>query len=1198
MIDIRIVVVMKYKLLKRYKYMYNFQKLDLSKQKKMRSQIYRIMRLTCFILIFFMLPISATVYSQVTKLDVRMENVSVKDVFKSIEAQSEFRFFYSDDLGFVNQRITVDMKNVTVDDVLSKMLDQSNLTYRIFENNLIVVTPVGTIRQGIVITGKVTDEKGESLPGASVVIKGTTQGTVTDFNGAYTFSVPNADAVLVFSFMGYTTQEVIVGDRRSINVTLREDTQQIEEVVVVGYGTQRRINLTGAVDVVSSEVFENRSMSNTSQALQGVVPNLNISLEDGKPTRSANFNIRGTTSIGQGGSALVMIDGVEGDPAFLNPNDIESVTVLKDAASAAVYGARGAFGVVLITTKQPQKGKTTVNYTGNYSFQSIARNPEFVTDAVTYLEHFRAAYVGRTGTVPGSINNDIQAYNDEWLERMREWKASGQGPKVEILPDGSYEYYSNTDWFALLHKDRTLVQDHNLNVSGGNEKSTFYVSGRYYDFGGLYNFDPDVYKSYNLRAKGSLKAYDWLELNTNAEYANTFYHMPYQSYRRDANIIRMMQVESFPSMPMYNPDGSFTRAGAGTLGAFVHGNNYEDNDRKLFKNTIGFRTNFLNNTLRVIGDYTYRYDSRERFYKRMPVPYYEKITATSPTMRGNTNQIYEAMWHTMYTASNVYAEYENTFAQKHYLKAMAGWNYETSTYKGQSIRQDGLYFENAESFNLAEGEDSLGASYRRWRTAGTFFRLNYAWMNRYLLEVNGRYDGSSRFPTEQQWGFFPSISGGWRLSEEPFWNVSKDIISDVKFRVSYGSLGNGNISPYAYLEELSFNKSGLLLDGALNRRTQSSSPIPTGLTWERATTSNFGLDMGFLKGRLRFNGDYYIRRTTDMYTVGPELPQIFGAGAPKGNYAAMTTNGFELTLSWQDNFSLAGKPFRYQVRGMLFDYVSTIDKFYNPTKRFTQHYEGKIIGELWGFRTDGLFQEDPAPSDYINTIYSASGDNMWRAGDLKVRKLDKSGDNMITKGEQTVDNPGDMTIIGNTEPRYQYSFTANADWNGFFFSVFFQGVGKQNWDSSQGENSFWGQYNRGYNQIPAWHIGNYWTPDNRNAYLPRYAQSNNTISSSGGTTPNDRYMQNVAYLRLKNIQIGYSLPQAWISKISMKSAKIYISGENLASWSPIYKVAKNFMDVSTIQGYTDSDQDSSYNDGPGNVYPLLKTVSLGISLTF
>lgn len=1167
------------------------------------------MRFFLLVVAFTTLFLQVSLAGKAQHVTINRNNAALSEIFRIINTQTGFSVV-SNSPELTAIRVSVNVQNVNVEEALSASLEGLPYAFRIVENNIFIryeeaseapqpaVLAANTIQQREV-TGIVQSATSfEPLGSVTIMDRNGVMIGQTDAEGRFRVAVRDNDERLAFSSLGYMRQEVAVGSASFLNVRMRPTIDNIDEVVVVGYGQQRKVNLSGAVEAVGSEVFENRSMSNTTQALQGVVPNLNISLEDGKPNRSSAFNVRGTTSIGQGGSALVLIDGVAGDPAFLNPNDIESVSVLKDAASAAIYGARGSFGVVLITTKRPQQGRATINYTGNYSLQSQAMKPEFVTDAVTWLEHFRASYYNRQGTVPTSINNNTQYYSDEWLDRMRDWKASGEGPKTEILPNGNYEYYGNTDWMGMLFKERTLAQDHNLSISGGSERSDFYVSGRLYDFGGLYNFDPDTYRSYNLRAKGSLQALDWLRFTNNMEFSNNNYHMPYSAQGRSANIQRYIEVNAFPSLPMYNPDGTYTRGGAATLGAFADGNNYQDNNRNQFRNTVGMQSSFFDNKFRVLGDFTFRYDNRDFFWKRVKVPYFQNANAANPSYMGDINGIiYEWMSYTLYTASNLYGEFEDTFADKHYLKAMAGWNYETSNYKANSIQRNQLLLESAESIQLATGESiTPGASVTRWRTAGGFFRVNYGFQDRYLVEVNGRYDGSSRFPSDQQWGFFPSVSAAWRLSEEPFWNVNRNLFSDVKFRGSYGSLGNGNISPYQFLELLSIGTSGRVIDGGLNKRTSAPAPIPTGLTWERATTTNVGLDLGLLNGKLRFNGDYYIRKTTDMYVAGPTLPDIFGATSPKGNYADMTTRGFELTLAWQDQFNLAGKPFNYNVRTSLFDYVSTIDEYNNPTKRFTDYYAGMRVGEIWGFETDGLFQSDPAPGEYINTIFNAHADGVWRAGDLKIRNRDGSADNMITKGDQTVDNPGDMTIIGNAEPRYQYSVNLGAEWNGIFFSAFLHGVGQQDWYPGS-ETAFWGQYNRGYNQIPAWHIGNYWTEDNPDAYLPRYSQYNGTLGYSNHV-PNDRYLQRVSFVRLKNLQVGYKLPTAWVSKIGLGNARVYLSGENLASWSPLYKRAKNFMDVSSATGNTDSDLNSSYNQGAGNSYPLLKTFSFGISLTY
>ena len=597
------------------------------------------------------------------------------------------------------------------------------------------------------ITCIVSDEFG-AVTGANVKVKGTTIGNITDTEGKVVLHNVAPDATLVISYVGYITLEIPVNNQKTISVILREDTQALSEVVVVGYGTQKKINLTGAIEQVGKEVFDNRSVTNVAQALEGAVSNLNISLEDGKPDRSASFNVRGTTSIGQGGSALVLIDGVEGDPALLNPNDIANVSVLKDAASAAIYGARGSFGVVLITTKSPEKGKTSINYTGNFSMRSPTVTPDNVTDGVTWAEHFRESFYNFNRVLPTKINAQ-QEYSDEWLEKFRQRKAQGIKEEVVIEDNGTYTYYGNTDWYDLLYKDQSFAQDHNVTIQGGNEKGDFYISGRYYGFDGLYNYNPDTYDSYNLRAKGSLQVFDWLKVNNNMEFSNSDYHQPYVS-SYSINIQRYIEVTGFPTIPVSNPDGSHTYSSAYSIGAFKDGNNYQDTNKKLFKNTAGFSTNFFNNRFRINGDLTLRYGTSLRDRKRVPVTYSTAVGSVS-SINTTRNDATEINSNTFYTATNLYAEFEDTFNEAHYFKGMAGYNYETQKFRDLHVERNGLLLEDAESINLALGESIItAANAKNWRIAGMFFRFNYGYKDRYLLEFNGRYDGSSKFPTNEQ----------------------------------------------------------------------------------------------------------------------------------------------------------------------------------------------------------------------------------------------------------------------------------------------------------------------------------------------------------------------------------------------------------------------------------------------------------------
>ncbi len=1158
-------------------------------------KIYRIMKLICVFMFVALLQVSASSYSQTMRLNLNGKNLSLERVFEMIEDQSEFSFIYNLSQVDLSEKVDVDFKNQQVEIILDEVLQGTDITYTI-DNRLIIIHKDGVAdgktslqgEQSGVVTGKVNDSDGQPLPGVTILIEGTTTGTVTDIDGNYSLSDVPIDATLQFSFVGMKTQEIAVQSRTTINVTLEVDAIGLEEVIAVGYGTQKRVNLTGAVDQVTEEVFENRSVSNVTQALQGVVPNLNIKISDGKPTRSSSFNVRGRTSIGQDGSALVLIDGVEGDPSLLNPNDIASVSVLKDAASASIYGARGTFGVVLITTKAPKKGKITVNYTGNFSIQSPAVLQDNVTDGYVWSERFREAYYAwnNYSKLPSKINK-TQAYSDAWLQTFKERKEQGITEEVVVEDDGTYTYFGNTDYYDVLYRKHSFAQEHNVMISGGNEISDFYISSRLYDYNGLFQYNSDVYQTANIRAKGSLQAYKWLKITNNMEFTDMTYHNPI-NVGEGGSIWRNIADEGHPSSPIYNPDGSLTMSSAYNVGDFIYGKNGIDTQKRVLKNTTGFNAKFLNDKLRINGDFSFRNYDNNSVQKRVPVPYSKKA-GTTVWLSEKYNDYKVSDRNTFYTATNIYAEYEETFADNHYFKGMVGYNYETSEYESNYIQRNGLLLEDAESLNMALGESiTTSAGYEKWRIAGTFFRLNYSYNDRYLLEVNGRYDGSSKFPEDQQYAFFPSVSLGWRLSEESFWNVDRRIISDVKLRGSYGSLGNGNVSSYSFQELFSINTSGRVLNGAKNKYTSAPAVIPKSLTWETATTADFGLDFSMVNSKLRFTGDYYVRKTTDMYTVGMTLPDVFGASSPKGNYADMTTKGWEIAINWQDKFLLADKPFNYQIRATLHDYKSTIDRYNNATNSLSDYYEGMTLGEIWGYKTDGLFQSQGEIDSYVNTIIKSSSNGTVYPGDIKF--VDLNGNSRIDYGDKTVDNPGDQVILGNSEPRYIYSFMLDADWNGFFFSAFFQGVGKQNWYPSK-ESGFWGQYNRPYNNLPKWHLNNYWTEDNRDAYLPRYAGYNNSLK----TVVAERYLQSVAYLRLKNFQVGYTIPQSLTSKIHMQNARIYISGENLWSWSPLYKRTRDF-DVTNTQG---SDPDlTSGTSGDNYSYPLMKSISLGLSITF
>jgi TonB-linked SusC/RagA family outer membrane protein len=1061
------------------------------------------------------------------------------------------------------------------------------------------ILPLHLAAQNNNIKGKVTDVTGAPLQGVSVMVNtpdGQRAGTTTDANGEFTVSAPANATELIFSYTGMENVTQRIAGRNAINVQMASTNAELQQVIVVGYGTQKRVNATGAVDQITSKNLENRPTPNLTQGLQGLIPNLNLKMMDGKPTQSPSYNIRGATSIGQGGSALVLIDGFEGDPSLINPNDIESISILKDAASAAIYGARGVFGVVLITTKKGVKGRTSVTYSSNYALKSPVTKPDVVTDGYLWAKMFSEAFVNGDGSFPQNVNK-TQKFSQAYLNEFKRRAESGQPyNEIEVDPNtGEYTYYGSTDYYDALYKKNTAAFENNISVSGGGERATFLVSGRFLKQDGLFRYNSDDYNMKNLRARGSIEVFPWLTFENNMDYSTMNYHNPI-NVGEGGGIWRNIADEGHPTMPLLNPDGTLSFSSVYTVGDFMYGKNGIDTRREVFRNITGLRSRFFNNKFRVNVDFTFRNTDNLRNQKRVQVPYsnFKGVTSYVGT---TTNDLLSDDRKTRYLATNAYAEYENNFGD-HYLKAMVGYNYEQSTFNRVAVQRNGLIFENATDLNLALGQAiTTNGGYEQWAIVGGFSRLNYAFKDRYLLEINARYDGSSKFPLDQQYGFFPSISAGWKINKESFWNVSHRAISELKLRASYGSLGNGNIASYAFQEVFNISQSGVILNGSRPQTTRNPGVLPEGLTWETSTTTNIGLDLAMLSGRLSFTGDAYTRKTTDMFTTGLTPPAVFGAGTPKGNYADLTTRGWETSLTWNDKLGNSKKPFGYSVRLTLSDNKSKIDRYNNPDKLLNDFYEGQTLGEIWGYETEGFFVDaaDVASHAKQNPEMRASPTNLWYPGDIKLADLNK--DNLINRGENKVGNSGDRRIIGNSSPRYSYGANLGADWNNISFSVFFQGIGKQQWYPSTEAEMFWGQYNRPYNNIPKFHLGNMWTPENTNAYFPRTmsrAASNATTRTLG--VAQTRYLQNVAYLRMKNIQVGYNLPSELISRIGARSFRIYFSGENLFTYSPMYKIVKNTIDVENAVA---GDQDlNSGNPGDGYNYPLLKSFSFGINLTF
>lgn len=1120
-------------------------------------------------------------------------NKSLGEVFQYIESQSNLRFYYESNVAYDPYAGTLSGKQ-TVADLLMNLAEHNKLVFT--QTNNIIAVARKSIQQPGQLTGQVRDAEGQPLGGATLYISELGQTLVTNDQGRFSYEGMPGHYTLEVRYISYTTQQrtfrLDAGKTTELFINMSSEGNEIDEVVVVGYGTQRKINLTGAVSQVGAEVFEDRPMANTTRGLQGVLPNLNIRMIDGKPTRGAEYNVRGTTSIGAGGSALVLIDGVSGDPNLLNPNDIESVTVLKDAASAAIYGARGSFGVILITTKNAKSGTNVISYTGSYTNNRRTISPNMVTNGYEWAKGFDEAF---------NAWNDYQAHPQKinasfpfslaYLDELKRRNDDPSLPKVDIDPTtGEYIYYGNTDWFQELYADNNPATEHALAFSGAEGKIDYYLSGRYYFQKGIFHHNPDNFNTYNLRAKLGSDVRSWLRIDNNMEFSQQDYHYPILNNAWNSPVWRSLTDATFPMVTMYNPDGTMSEYASASVGGFLTKKNASVTNQRLIRNTTKFRANLIDKILNLNGDYTfsYRNDVDQRTF--IPVAYsrYPGVEAVQ-----GENKINERLGRTYYSGANLYLDYQQDLGA-HSFGGVMGVNYESTKFINRYFQRDGMINTNLPDFSLLNGQNYVlqGGGYH-WRTLGGFARVTYAYDNRYLAELNARYDGSSKFPTNQQFGFFPSVSLGWNIGREEFWTLSDAIFSDAKLRASWGRLGNGNVAPYQYLPLMSVSKLPRIINGLTPDYTQQPNVIPDGLTWETATTFNVGTDLSFFKQRLNVNFDWYRRVTTNMFTSGTPLPSVFGAAVPKGNYADLETKGWELTVNWR-NRSSQPQGFSYQLGVVLSDNVSYITKFNNPENILDSYYEGMRVGDFWGFVNDGYFKSAEEIANYSidQSFIKSSNTNQWLPGDIKFKDL--NGDNKIDKGKNTLDDPGDMVVVGNSTPRYTYGVTGNADYKNFYLSFFLQGVGKRDWWPGREASLFWGQYNRPYNWMPQDVADNKWSEENPDAYFPRFRGYLAQNASGSLALTQSKYVQNVAYIRLKNVTVGYNFKSEKLQSYGLGNLSVYLNGQNLWTWTPMYKHVRT-MDPELIEG---SDPELSAGSGNGLLYPMLKSYTIGVKLDF
>lgn len=1053
----------------------------------------------------------------------------------------------------------------------------------------LLVHSISIYAQDNTISGLVKDNEGEPLPGVSVAVKAgeSISGVVTDINGKYQLKA-SPNATIEFSFIGFKSIQQQVGNRKVINVTLEIDNQMLEEVVVVGYGTQKKVNLTGSVSVIDSKAFESVPVANAVQALQGQVPGLNIySNKGGGLNQKQSINVRGIGTIGEGstGDALILIDGMEADIFSVNPQDIESISVLKDAAASSIYGSRAPFGVVLVTTKKGKAGKAQINYNNSFRLSSPINMPSSL-DSYTYALFFNdAGYNSGWGSYNWVSQTRLQRIKDYMDGKISYTTIPLNGSNT--WADGYQEGNDNIDYYNLFFKKNVFAHEHNFSVNGGTDKIQYYLSANYLDQDGTLRMGEDYSKRYTMSAKISAQLSRAVSLSSNTRFVRNDFVQP--THMNDS-FFSDIGRQCWPVKPLYDPNGNLFDD---------HVQQMKNGGRKTERNTWLYQQ--FNLTIepikgwRLIGDLSYRYNTQYAHEDLLTISQIGVDGVTKVRSWDENSSVSESSFASDYFNVNLYTDFEKTFAKSHHLKALAGFQAEANNYRNIWAQKIGITYPGKPTINTSTGIDKDGkviapnvsGGHNRWSTAGFFGRVNYDFQEKYLVEANLRYDGSSRFRSDDRWGFFPSASLGWNIAREEFFQPATRIMNTLKLRASYGSLGNQNTTALypTYTVMGTGTSDKWLMNGVKPNIAWAPALVSYDLTWEKIRTWNVGIDIGLFNNRLTGSFDYFIRNTNDMVGPSEKLPATLGIAVPPSNNTDLRTAGWELELMWKDRLQ---NGLNYSLRFTLADSRTKITRYSNPSGLIDSFYEGKYCGEIWGYETIGIARTDDEMAEHVGSLVnggqSALGQD-WQAGDIMYSDLNEDG--KIDAGARTLDNHGDLKRIGNSTPRYNVGIDLSADWKGFDFRMFWQGTLKR--DYFQGNYYFWGANgSQGYWFSTALKgHEDYFRNDessplgvNLDSYYPRPLLNTNKNQQC-----QTKYLQNAAYMRLKNLQIGYTLPRKIVQKMGVQNLRFFASGENLLTITDLVK----FFDPETIE---------SGSFAHGYAYPLSRTYAFGLNITF
>ena len=1147
-------------------------------------------------------------YAQEAKVNIDRKDARIETILNEIESQTDYLFVYKKDID-VTRLCTVDAAGKSVADILTQIFRGTGVTWKMEGKHIVLTRQDGARSQQTgqkgkrTVTGQVLDEAGEPVIGASILEEGTTNGIITDIDG--NFSLTTAEGSnLQISYIGYQTMTVKPEDGKALRIVLKEDSELLDEVVVVGFGTQKKVNLTGAVSVVTAKEIEQRPVTNLTQALQGMVPGLQITQTNGSLEDSPSINVRGTTTIGQGtsGSPLVLIDGVEGDLNSVAPQDVASISVLKDAAASSIYGSRAPFGVILITTKSGNdEGKVTVSYNNSFRFGTPI-NMNHMMNSVDF-----ASWMNDATTNEG----DGVYFTQERMDQIVAYhNAKPYGPGSRITSDGTILYsigerndgsglwqdgyaygINDEDYFDFIFKKWTFSQEHNFSVNGGNKKLNYYASANYLNQNGMINLGEDGLNRYNVMLKVNSEITQRLRFNYSIRFSR-------QDYKRPAtmtsSLYHDMARQGWPVLPTYDRNGYLYSSPSPLLGLAEGGTDRWQSDR--LSQQVNFQIEPVKNWITHI-DFNYSTYSNDRHWDSQEL--YNHDVNGNPVVLEDDSEVHEGLYKTNYYNFSAYSEYTHLFNEVHNFHIMAGFQAEDLKERQYGLTRDGILFSNKSQIDMTTGlgpdgsevPPSVYGSENEWCTAGFFGRVNYAYDDKYLFEANVRADGTSRFRGNNRWKVFPSVSVGWNIAREAFFEPLADVIGMLKLRASFGTLGNQNTTNwYQTYQTMSVGASNgyWLMNGRQPNTAYAPALVSEDLTWETIQTTNVGLDWSLLNNRLTGSFEYYIRDTKDMVGYAPELPNILGTSVPVTNNTDLRTSGWELTLGWRDQLK---NGLGYGIAFNLSDARTKITRYpNNPTNNIWSYIAGRYTGEIWGYTTVGLARTDEEMQQHLATLPNGGQDALgsdWRAGDIMYADL--NGDGRISSGEETLDDHGDLSVIGNNTPRFLFGLDLNANWKGFDLRAFFQGVMKRDvWNGSvftfgTSGGGMW--YDTGIEAVSdyfrnedTWSVQQGYKEANVDGYLPR------PLHSYKNQQTQTRYLQNAAYIRLKNLQIGYTIPTVITKRWGIENLRVYFSGENL--WT-LSGVDKQYDPETLTGGY----------EGEGIGYPLSKTLSFGINIT-